>query len=374
MTTVNSITIRNILLNESTIKEHIDLQNTHYSEYIANLLLLLYEYNVEFTILKLAKILAVAIFRNDKQFASFLMKDKRFDLPVILKCCNILDSRRLYNQLSKKTEKIKDSKKLSKHKTILSNLQSLNENVDMSLTQSVIKFIKRNWINSIPKERLEYMALLYPVKYWKQLIDLFHLKPNDFQLDWFTGYIFTKECPKDSIINVCNSITTKNITAITIKYKLPFDFIRLKYKKLITAELLEHMVDYIKLSDILRYWFDFSTEYNLHKFINRIDMGEELDMPYGELMKRIHILTEKKESSLIINKLINIAENKLMKYKIDIEQPVVVLGDASGSMEVAIKTSSIITSILVKICNAKMHLFRTTDEHIEFPPTNVPEH
>lgn len=362
-----------ILLNESSIQDHINSQNSSYEEYVANLILLFYEYDSEFTILKLAKILTASLVRGDKELSIFLVSDKRYDLPVILKCCAILDSRRLYNQLNKKTDKLKDAKKISKHKTILANVKALNEDMNISLTQSKIKFIKKNWISNLSKEKLEYMALLYPQKHWKQLIDIFHLKPSDFELSWFSKYIFTNEYPADSIIDICNSINSENIKDIINKYKLPYDFLRLKFKDLLNDDLLEDIFDYTELSNILRHWDNFNKPNNRIKFIYRLEKGEALNMPYGELMKRTQTLIEKKEDTAVTSKLIDIAENKLKKYNIDIEQPVVVLGDASSSMNVAIKTSSIITSILVKICNAKLHLFRTHDEFIESPPTNVSE-
>lgn len=368
------MTSRTVLLNESSMKEHIDLQNGNYADYVANLMLLMYEYNIDFSILKLAKILVAALVRNDKELASFLMKDERYDLPVILKCCDILDSKRSCALKTKKTDKIKNVKKLARHKTVIANLQALNEGVEMNLTKSKIKFIKEHWVNNISKERLEYMALLYPVKYWKWIIDLFHLRPNDFQLEWFTTYVFTQECPQDTIISICNSISNENIKDVLIQYKLPYDFLRLKYKNLLTPEIMEVILSYTKLSDLVRHWSDFNTETNTTKLINRLDAGEEIEMPYGELMKRIQMLKEEGiKSELLLNKLVSIAEIKLVGYKIDIEQPVVVLGDASASMDVAVKTSSIITSILVKICNAKMHLFRNKDEPILNPPTNVKE-
>src|SRR3990172_6053640 len=175
--------IKNILLEESSLQKHLDAQNNNYSEYLAHLYLLFFEYNVEFTILKLAKILTVALIRNDKELSQFLLHNERYDLPVILKTCELLDSKRKYLQLEKKTEKIvkiEDKKKLAKHKTILANLQALNEGIEMRLTSSKIKFIKEHWINYLPQERLEFMALLFPTKHWKWLIDLMHLKPNDF--------------------------------------------------------------------------------------------------------------------------------------------------------------------------------------------------
>lgn len=367
---------KTILLGETTIKDHVDSQNTKYSEYVSNLLLLFYEYNIEFTILQLSKILVAAMLRYDLDFAKFLLTDKRYDLPTILKTCDILDSERLYKQLNKKTEKLKDKKKVAKHKSVLANLKALNEGTDgLSLTKARIKFLKNNWLKNLPKEQLEFMALLYPTKSWKRLIDLFHLKPNDFQLDWFTTYIFTKEAPENSIVAICNNINVDNCKEILNKYKLPYDFLRLKYKELLTEEILQIILDYTKIEDIIRHWSSFNSEINIIKLKERLNGGEEINMPYGELMKRIQMLDHDKtnKEDEIIQILINIAEKKLLKYKVNIEEPVVVLGDASASMDVAVKTSSIITSILCKLCNAKMHLFRDKDEIIENPPTNVKE-
>ena len=366
-----TITTKSIFLNDGTIKDHIDLQTTKNSEYLANLFLLFYEYNVDFTILKLAKILVSALVRKDNLFAEFLLQDPRYDLPVILKTCDILDSRRLYKQLESKTEKITDLKKLSKHKSIMANVKSLNEGLEASLSKSKINFIKKNWVNKISKDRLEYMALLYPIKHWKLLIDIFHLKPSDFQLDWFTTYIFTKEAISGSIIDICNMINAENINEVVLTYKLPYDFVRLKYKDLLNDQIRSTILSYSELNCILRHWESFNTEENTTTVIKRLNNGEIIEMPYGELMKRLNMLSEQGKSPLLVSKLLDIAETKLSSYQIDIEQPVVVLGDASGSMEVAVKTSSIITSILVKICNAKMHLFRDKDEPILNPPTNV---
>lgn len=375
------IPIKTIFLRNSTLGEHITSQNANYSEYIANLLLLFHEYNIEFTVLKLAKILVSAIVRQDKNLAIYLMKESRYDLPVILKCCEMLDSPRLQIQLTKKIEQLSllstptVVKKIKTYKTLLSNLNSLAEGVNMRLTKSKINFIKINWIHNIPKERLEYMALLYPIKQWKILINLFHLKPIDFQLDWFTHYIFTKESPKNSIIDICSSITKETIKDVIIAYKLPYDFLRVKYKELLDVDIIKQVFTYTNLSNIIRHWNEFNTESNALEIIDRFDSEEQLDMPYGELMKRIQMLIESSDTNSIklVNKLMEIAENKLTGYQIAIDQPVVVLGDASASMDVAIRTSSIITSILTKACNAKLHLFRNKDEPIAIPPANVKE-
>ena len=377
-TVITKLSIRNILLEESTLQNHLDAQNNNYQEYLANLYLLFFEYNIELTILKLAKILTIALIRNDKGLSKFLLSNDRYELPVILKTCELLDSRRKHDQINKKTEKINDPKKLAKHKAVLANLLALNEGVEMRLTSSKIKFLKENWINNLSKERLEFMALLFPTKHWKWLIDLMHLKPSDFKLEWFTKYIFTSEYLPGSIVDLSIQINQDNILAVLNKYNLPYTYLRVKHKELLTNEVKEFIAKYTELSDIIRYWKEFNITQNVFmNFSQRVDNGESINMPYGELVKRIQMFKEEDNindaTQMLIYKLLINAEHKLTDYKINIESPVVVLGDASPSMDIAIKTSSIIASMLVKLCNAKLHLFRDTDEAIENPPKTVNE-
>lgn len=364
--------IKKKLLDGCSLTDHLHFQTNNYKEYLGNLIILLYEYNNNFTTLELAKILAVSLTRKDKELSLFLLSNEKYDLPIIDKCCSILDSKREYNQLERDIKKItKNMLKLKKLKLRMANILKLYEGLDMSLSSSKIKFIKENWINKLSSERLEYMALLYPPNLWKGIIRMFHLKPSDFQLSWFTKYIIMTEYPINSIVGAGKSLNSENIVHNITKFKLPYDYLRLKHNDLLNEDVKQEIFIYTPLCDVIRYWHDFENEKIRQMTLDRLLNDEEVKMPYGELIKRIQMLNENENNKMIVNKLISIAENKLNNYKIHIEDPVVVFGDASGSMEMAIKTSSIITSILVKICNARMHLFRDTDEIIDNPPKNV---
>lgn len=59
--------------------------------------------------------------------------------------------------------------------------------------------------------------------------------------------------------------------------------------------------------------------------------------------------------------MIPLAENDLTKFKSTIASPVAVLGDASSSMSVAVKTSTIIASLLAAICQAKLTFFNSAN-------------
>jgi hypothetical protein len=366
-------TIKDVLLKESTLKEHFVYQTNNYHEYLANFLILLqeYKYDNEFSIIKKGRILTAALIRKDYDFAKFLLADPIYDLPVIIKTCEILDSRRFINQLNKKTEKIKNKARLSRHKSLISNLISLNEGVETSLSKSRVKFLKENWVQVLSPERLELMVLLYPTKHWKYLIDLMHLKPEDFTVLWFSKYIFTNEYPTDSILDICSKINQDNIKTIAMQYKLGYKYLKTKYEKLLTPDVVEVVFNYTKLEDILRLWEDFYSENILNQTIKRIQSGEEINTTYGELMKNLQNLCQCNKNQPLVDELYKICESKLDKYNIKIEEPVVVLGDASASMDIAIKTSGIIGSVLCKLGNAKLHLFRNNDEPIEPAPRDV---
>jgi len=60
-------------------------------------------------------------------------------------------------------------------------------------------------------------------------------------------------------------------------------------------------------------------------------------------------------------------------YSLSLESPIVVIGDASGSMHVAIRTSSIIAGLLTAICQAQLVFFNTENRYAPYLPTNVEE-
>lgn len=365
-------TIKNILVNESTLKEHMEAQTNNYLEYLAQYLLLKHEYGVEFSIIKKARILAAAMTRSDKQFAKLLLQDRDYDVATVLKTCEILDSRRLYNQMEKKKSTLKNPYKLSKHGTFMANLKKLFEDEPVSLTKSKIKFLKKEWIQAMSSDDLEYYALLFPMKSWKRIVDLFHLKPSDFNLEWFSNYIFTGELPETSMVTRCKNMTSDNVLQLVTTVKPPYSYLRANHQKLITPAILKEIARYTDLDEIIRFWETFSVNQETVEMVyGRFSNGEEPKMPYGELMKRIQVLKNDPKCKHVSDVLLDYAQKKLSSYELSIEQPVVVLGDASASMDVAIRTSSIIASILCSICDAKLHLFRNVDQPIVNPPRDV---
>ena len=55
------------------------------------------------------------------------------------------------------------------------------------------------------------------------------------------------------------------------------------------------------------------------------------------------------------------------------EAPIVVIGDASGSMEVAIRTSTIIAGMLTVLTSAKLCFFNTENRDAPYLPKTIEE-
>ena len=64
-------------------------------------------------------------------------------------------------------------------------------------------------------------------------------------------------------------------------------------------------------------------------------------------------------------------KNIALFCSLNLESPVVVIGDKSASMDVAIRTSNIIASLFTKIANAELVFFDTENVHPPFIPKTV---
>jgi uncharacterized membrane protein YgcG len=451
---------------------------------------LLYQNKVEFTIMTKAKLIAIALHKHDHEFAKFLLKEAK--MVEVLKACEILDSRRYTVQLHKKlacyTKNSNTSKqKLNKLNDELKQYQNLNDNVHMSLTQSKATIIINHWIKQLPKDQLEFYAIMYELSIWKKLINLLHTKTTDFQLDWFQKYVYGEKAPLNSFVSKSSSIDKDNVYDIIQEYKPVYNFLRshkIIKELLINDNKLKGMIaEYTPLNVILWfYWEELHCPEVDKILVKRLD-EEQVNLPYGKLVDRLMLFPTKiiypdtdnlephydsfanrgsmargrgishytsrggrgssnsrgghgfsyrggrgssnnrggrgssngrgrgtmirgrggywfqnsdnydddiydqihnmdyenlpieellsKDRELLFNKLLAIAEDKLKRYAIKLDDPTVVLCDASGSMEIAIKTSSIVTSILVAVCRSALHVFNSEDKVMEAPENVV---
>jgi hypothetical protein len=372
-------TIRSLFLNNGPLRDHLKHQKENYYEYIS-ILLSLFNCGIDLAMLTKAHVITAALARNDKELATRLLSMEQFGLLEVLKMCKILDSKRYIKQLTKKVNKLTSlnakKNKIAVVKRELDAVSKFNSdiNVNLSLSGAKAKFIRDNWVKKIPKEKLELDAMMLPMDYWKQLSNFIHIKASDFQLNWFLAYVYGTPAPVDSILHNCKNINNTNALDIMTKYKPNYNYIRQLNKDqkcfTMTDTIKRVIAEYTKLDTVLWYWEELTCRDVDYNIIERLAKGEKLNLTYGKLMERL-LVVKSKHCLNLYSALLIIAETKLKEFNICLEQPVVVLGDASASMEVAIKTSSIVMSLLCAICNAEMRLFRDTDELIKDPPKSV---
>jgi hypothetical protein len=343
-------------------------------------------------------IICVLLQRKDKENIKSLYQ--YIDLPEMVRACEILDSHRLQKQMVAKLLTKPDLKrakiKLNQSQELLSG-QNVQD-IDLSLSLSKINIVKE-WVKSIPKDRIEFRAMSFDVSLWKKLADLTHLNPKTDFVDgceWFLPYCYGGPIPEDNIVHDYKILTYSNFHNLYEKHHYSYELIRAKIqlipgmtittstnKKLSAKsctknnyESNKHLIKAIKnkivnnehINTIVWYWDELVDTYNVIDVLNRIKTEKDaIELSYGKIVD----LISKTTNSEILYELMMLGSEKVKNYKIDIDQPVAIFGDQSGSMEIAIKTSGIITSLLCYICNANLHLFHSNDDRIMDPPRNI---
>jgi hypothetical protein len=357
--------IRNLFVAENiSYQEHYDFQNKQYELYVA-VLLLLTNQGVEISKASRPRVLAAAWARRDKHLSKFLMsKDELFALPQVLSAINLLDAGRKKRAIEKKIARI-DAQKTAKAKTV-GNLKSVINDLNReahigAVSGSLCKQIKK-WASLQKKEDLEFYALIMPKDLWKELADIVHFHPTDFACPWFLEYMFGKEPPADSLIPVCAKLTADNVVAnLKAGFKIPYSFLRTQVKPLPDeAKLL--VAQYAPIDALI--WF--YEELVCAGFNDLISKRLDTEMPsfgYGKLMERL--LYFKGINAPFFTKLMPVAEERLRRIRLQLESPVSVIGDASYSMDVAIRVATVIASVLCCLVGAELKFF--TGECVDPP-------
>lgn len=350
---------KNFFLQDHTFEEHLNQQKDRYLLYTSVLIVLL-DIGVDFSHGTKSKVLASAWARRDYQLSNYLLGLKIFLLPEVLRALKILDTPRKIRQIENKIKKIPNyqTRNIKKLQNKINELtKECLSTTKCSVNGSLIKRVKE-WIKKIPKNQLEFYALQMPSDPWRELADICHLSPKDFSLDYFLKFSFGDSAPKDSIVQVCSD---KNnfIDPIEVvkKYQIPYSYLRKNIVN-ISKETKIEIVKYETIETLI-WWYEELISSGGMKEIDSIISKrlekEKPDLPYGKLMERMLYFYNNKSS--LYDKIIPIAEERLKEISLELEQPVVVLGDASFSMDVSIRTATIISSVVSALVEADLKFF-----------------
>ncbi|KAH3743483.1 Serine/arginine repetitive matrix protein 2 [Pelomyxa schiedti] len=387
--------LKPLFLKDSTLLEHFNSQKTEYYIYTSTLLLLMHQC-VEITRACRPKILASAWARRDYHLAEYLLtKEDYFQLPQVLAALNLLDAPRKVRQLRPKLAALEKlgTAKPAKIGLLRSRLHDLELEAPIgSLSGSLAKHV-RKWVCSIPANKLMFYALVMPREPWQELADMIHLHPlRDFQPlqkpevsllpppittsptasptavipptalvrsvgkqhGNFLNIAFGEAPPEASIFKVCENVNVHNIADVCSRFEVPYSFLRLHVKP-IPDDVKPRIAEYTTLDQLIWYYEELANPEVDRVLLDRLRSGEEPQLGYGKLMERL--LYFRTVSAPFTEYLLPIAERRLKEIQLVLEPPVVCAGDASYSMDVAIRCSTIIGSVLSCLTNAELKFF-----------------
>jgi len=133
----------------------------------------------------------------------------------------------------------------------------------------------------------------------------------------------------------------------------------------LTPRMKEAIASYELLDTVLWWYEELNCKEAEAVVKKRLQSGERPGFSYGTLMDRLLYCHKNKFS--FFEDLIPIAEKRLAELDVPLEPPVVILADASGSMEVAIRTATIIGSLMTVLTKADLRFFSATNRG---PPDN----
>ncbi|KAK3092936.1 hypothetical protein FSP39_009099 [Pinctada imbricata] len=394
--------------------DHYDVQTSHGERYTASLAVMM-KNGVDISQNAKVRLLAAAWARGDHDFAkSVLYNKKYFGFTEIHKAVLLLDAGRNARVAEKRLKRLQfqqskvHPKKMGKVKSELDNLNKIKPSHG-SASGAVCKQVKR-WVQTLTKEELEFYALHFPLEPWKKLADICHFHPEkDFAvLPGFLSFCFGLDPPEfASWIKECRNLNKSNINDMITKHPVPFAHIKALTDSISDVNKGKLARDEPKLDTVLWYYENIHCKEADEAITDRLARNESLTLATGKLLERlltIHLMRlgdslsfEEKEKlwyswdwdakpdgpdtkpkqdlsiAPFFDDLMKFTEERMKNIKLSLDAPIVIMGDRSPSMEVAIKTSSVIAGILTAITSAKLVFFDDNNMDSPFLPKTIQE-
>eukprot|EP01132_Coremiostelium_polycephalum_P004295 gene4295-5370_t len=229
-----------------------------------------------------------------------------------------------------------------------------------SLSGNISKYF-RKWLKSFPEKTLEFFALGQPKEIWKKMADVLHLSPKDFQADWFLPVIFGQDAPEGTSIRefTPDDLPIEKLTELISKFRPSYSYIRKRIQpEKIPDDLKLIIVGYEDLNTVL-WWYHELATFNVDMLISQRLKTESIsELSYGVLIEKAMYF--QKQGIPIFKDLVPIISDNIKRFtsKLSLPPPLATLGDASASMDVAIRLSTIIGSMVTSLTpNASLRFF-----------------
>ncbi|KAK5577852.1 hypothetical protein RB653_002800 [Dictyostelium firmibasis] len=243
---------------------------------------------------------------------------------------------------------------------------------ESSLSGNVINIFK-HFFKQVPRSTLEYFAYGQPKETWREIADLLHLGPKDLcdEIPWFLSVMFGGSAPTgtrvyefEKELKNPSNFTKERAIELIKQFKPTYSFLRKNLpESLFDGEIKALVAEYEEIEALIWWLNELSKEVGvINIIIKRISSGESLKkVSIGTLLEKSMGLNQ--EDPLfqclfpeIIKKMTELRE------KFVLPPPISIFGDKSGSMDVAIRLSNIISFIVSSLTpGAELSFFDTDD-------------
>lgn len=247
----------------------------------------------------------------------------------------------------------------------------------------------RRWIGKIDRSALDFFLLARPKEPWRELADMCHANPSNFQLDYFLPTVFGTGAPAGSMHAIADDCKTpQDIPRLLEEHESfaqCYSWIRTKFApKSFPLATKKALASKIPLEEALWYYEELSGgPQRPERFdvidsvlMERISSGELMGdgrgkANFGKLMERL--LMFKRKNAPFAPLLIPRAEELLREEGSNLARGkrVVVLGDASSSMQVAIDSAAIIAASVTSCFDAELSFFNSKSFKPHLLPRNA---
>jgi len=368
----------------STFNDHVDAQQADASGYASEVLRLI-KNGVELPSSTLVRAAALCWRVGRRDVTDTIMV--KMKVVEVLALVRMLDADRQLAQISRKLDLVTNKSKRAKLHKVQSSLEDIRIPAQAtpggSATRSLMKRV-RKWVGTIEKERLEFFLLNFGLEPWRQLADLAHLKPEDFQLDYFLHTCFGKPAPEGSLVYelkhqgdperlvkvlathpqlaTCYSYVRSNVSGgarLSVAVREAFA----RVMPLVDVIWFYEELDFVGLEDIVD-----QRMLNGETLVDKV--GKNRDS-FGKVMERLLFFRKHRSKSGTVSflpRLQTIADDLLKKVAIPTNANVAVFGDASSSMQIAVNSATIIGSIVCSALSGHLSFFN----HSQLLPTVQP--
>ena len=159
-------------------------------------------------------------------------------IAELVAALNMLDGRRKIRASVRMINKLAAQKTGVKSKAFKRSLNTLNKTKSMeialvgSLSGSLVRLLKKKWCPGLSPGYLRDQAQMTGATHWRELADLLHFHPSDFQLPGFLDWVFDKG-PAKSELSMSNELKAKLTAGDTptnlmslIEAKIPWALLR----------------------------------------------------------------------------------------------------------------------------------------------------